>query len=326
MAQAFRLAGRLEEARLYAEDSLKARDLSWMVNYGIDPDRYKRDLHQILWHTYSGLAETEALSPQAGIHARLKGFVMKGYYRFKTAVHRQLFRKYSLLAAHAYGAAAPSAEGGLRLDALIQYYNAFEDYPRRAKVYLALAQDFEAPLIPLSATSYDSEMGALLKDRELLHTAIDAFDPIWERDSIAETYAALARMSKGAERQDAAERLYALNRGALRQEGIPLPAHLRFTFDDEGSAAAAARAVKPIARTLRKAGFQDTGDSGLARFTLTLEMQERDLEGGWNIRCELYDGGRGSSAWQRVIPLPSLSAKDLSAFARSLADTAFIVK
>jgi tetratricopeptide (TPR) repeat protein len=147
MAQAFQIVGRLEEARLYAEDSLKARDLSWMMNYGIDPDRYKRDLHQILWHTYSGLAETEALSPYGGIKDRLNSFVHLGYFRLKSAVHRHLFRKYSLLSAHAYGAAAAGANapGELRLDALIQYYNAFEAYPKRAKIYLDMARDLRRP-------------------------------------------------------------------------------------------------------------------------------------------------------------------------------------
>ncbi|MDR0709831.1 MAG: tetratricopeptide repeat protein, partial [Spirochaetaceae bacterium] len=59
LAQAFQIAGRLEEARLYAEDCLESGDLSWMLNYGIDIDRYRRDLHEILYKTYSGLAKTE---------------------------------------------------------------------------------------------------------------------------------------------------------------------------------------------------------------------------------------------------------------------------
>ncbi|MDR1596203.1 MAG: hypothetical protein LBR99_00730, partial [Treponema sp.] len=258
MAQAFQIAGRLEEARLYAEDSLQARDLSWMMNYGIDPDRYKRDLHQILWHTYSGLAETQALSPYGGLKDRLNSFVRERYYRFKSGVHRHLFRKYSLLSAYTYGAVA----GRLRLDALIQYYNAFEGYPRRANVYLTMARDFEVSLIPQAANSYDAEAGTLLKDRKLLRRTIDGYDPIWERDMIADTFTALARLAKGAsrrdERQDAAERLYALNRGALRQNGIPLPVSLDFTFDSPVPQEAV-RLIRPLERMLGKAGIQETG-------------------------------------------------------------------
>jgi hypothetical protein len=333
LAQAFQIAGRLEEARLYAEDSLKARDLSWMMNYGIDPDRYKRDLHQILWNTYSGLAETEALSPYGGLRDRLNSIVRGGYFRLKTAVHRHLFRKYSLLSARAYGAGI--AAGELRLDALIQYYNAFEAYPRRAKIYLGMARDFEASLIPPAAASYDAEMGALLKDRNLLRRSVDAFDPVWERDMLADTYAELALLAKGARRQgegqDAAERLYALNRGGLRQKGIPLPVQLRFAGEAAGDAPPEpAHLIRPLERMLRKAGIQaDTPNP--ARFTLSLEIhgltspEGRKPAGGWTIRCELYDAGRGTSVWQRPIPLPSLSARDLSAFARTLADTAFTI-
>ena len=335
MAHAFQLAGRLEEARLYAEDSLKTRDLSWMMNYGIDPDRYRRDLHQILWHTYSGLAKTGSLSPRSGPRDRFKGLIMAGYYRFKAAVHRHLFRKYSLLAASAYRTV--SASGELRLEALIQYYNAFEAYPRRARVYLALARDFEAPLIPQAANSYDAEMGMLLKDRELLNAVIDKFDPVWERDMIAEIYAELALLAKGAsrqaERQDATERLYALNRGALRQNGIPLPASLSFVLQPDGDgrfSPEAARLAKPLSRALKKAGIQETGirTSGPnpARFTLSLEIAAREPEGGWTIQCELHDEGRGTSVWRRSLPLPSPSARDLSAFARALADEAFTAR
>ena len=339
MAYAFQVAGRLEEARLYAEDSLKSRDQSWMMNYGIDPDRYRRDLHQILWGAYSGLAKTGALTPRNGPGDRFKGFIMTGYYRFKGAVHRRLFRKYSLLAADAYRAV--SADGEPRLDALIQYYNAFEDYPRRARVYLDLARDFEAPLIPQAAASYDAEKGTLFKDRELLNAAIGALDPVWERDVLADIYAELARPARGgfprtdrrAERQDAAERLYALNRGALRQNGIPLPVSLSFVLQPDGDgrfSPEAARLAKPLMRILGKAGIQETGirtnGPNPARFTLTLEIEEREPEGGWTIHCELSDEGRGTSVWQRSLPLSSRSAGDLSAFARALADEAFTAR
>jgi hypothetical protein len=268
---------------------------------------------------------------------------MAGYYRFKAAVHRRLFRKYSLLAANAYRIAA--ADGESPLDALLQYYNAFEDYPRRARVYLGLARDFEAPLIPQSANSYDAELGILLGDRARLNAVIDGLDPVWERDAIAEIYAELARPARGAsrERQDAAERLYALNRGALRQNGIPLPVSLTFVLQPDGEgrfSPETARLAKPLGRVLGKAGIRETGirasirEAGArtegvnpARFTLTLELEEREEpQGGWTIHCELRDEGRGSSAWRRSLPLPGSSARDLSAFARALADEAFTAR
>jgi hypothetical protein len=156
---------------------------------------------------------------------------------------------------------------------------------------------------------------------------------------IADIYAELALPARGAsrraEQQNAAERLYALNRGALRQRGIPLPVSLTFVLQTDGDGGAspeAARLAKPLMRILGKAGIRETGvrasGPNPARFTLTLEIADRKPEGGWNIRCGLYDEGRGTSVWQRSIPLPlpSRSARDLSAFARALADEAFTMK
>ncbi|MDR2184702.1 MAG: hypothetical protein LBO80_03405, partial [Treponema sp.] len=68
------------------------------------------------------------------------------------------------------------------------------------------------------------------------------------------------------------------------------------------------------------------GGANPARFTLTLEIKDRKSEGGWTVNCELYDGGKGSSVWRRSIPLPGNSAKDLSSFARALAEEAFTAR
>jgi hypothetical protein len=57
------------------------------------------------------------------------------------------------------------------------------------------------------------------------------------------------------------------------------------------------------------------------RFRLTVT-----ITAATELRCELYDGGRGTILWQRSISLPSLSSQDTAAFARTLADTAFTVK
>ena len=57
LAQVFQIGGRLGEAALYAEDCLKAKDHSWMLNFGIDPVRYKRDIHEVLKDTYDGLLQ-----------------------------------------------------------------------------------------------------------------------------------------------------------------------------------------------------------------------------------------------------------------------------
>ncbi|MDR3145435.1 MAG: hypothetical protein LBU21_04090 [Treponema sp.] len=336
LAQAYQLSGRLEEARLYAEDCLKSSDNSWMLNYGIDPDRYKRDIHDILYKTYTGLAKTEKRMVYGTLSEWIKGLVRRCHYHLKAASHHRLFRKYCLAAAAAFET-DPADAGAQQLDALIQYYNAFEPYPRRALSYLRRARDIEIPLIPRAEASYIAEEGMLLRNAELLRQAIPRLDPVWERDTIARSYAKIALHAGGknrrGEKRDAAERLYALNRGALRQEGIPLPAEL---FLDCSAAPKAGRAERIIRRTLRKMGIElmpknsitvasDSAAEASVPYRFKLRITLQGGEGGQSAACELYDGGRGTSVYRKTVPLGFLSAADIGAFAKVLGDGLFCV-
>jgi lipopolysaccharide biosynthesis regulator YciM len=327
LAQAYQIAGRLEEARLYAENCLDSQDLSWMLNYGIDTDRYRRDLHEILYKTYSGLTKTENRKIYAGVRESIRGFFLSRYYAVKSASHRYLYQKYSLKAARSYDAQSKgSAEGGTALDAQTQYYNAFEAYPGRAGFYLRNARNFEVPLIPGAEPSYDAEEGTLLKDRALLYRSIPAFDPLWERDMIADTYTELCLQLRGRrnrlERWDAAERLYALNKAGLRQNGIRLPVELVLNLDH---AVNPRRTEKVLRRILDKIGVETpagefrAGDNNFGnRYRLSITLR------GEEALCELYDGGRGTNLFRQIIALPSLSRKDLALFAETFGDAVFI--
>ncbi|MDR3115466.1 MAG: tetratricopeptide repeat protein [Treponema sp.] len=334
LAQSYQIAGRLEEARLYAEDCLKEGDLSWMLNYGIDPIRYKRDLHEILSKVYEGLEKTEYLLSGETLREWIQGIFRRISYRSKASVHRRLFWKYSFLAAKAYetpgpkAGETPSETGELRLDALIQYYNAFEPYPHRALTYLRKSRDFEVSLIPEAAASYYLEEGRLLKNGELLWETVALFDPVWERDMIAQTYTELARMKgrKGRKflARDAAERLYSLNRGGLRQYGIRLPVELGIDFSTDPSLKAAGmRSIeKSLRRAIGAAGFAvDTGrgenPQDSRRFQLRIRIN------GPQAACELYDETWGITMLRHTLPLPSYSPRDIRRFARALGDLAF---
>ncbi|MDR3161134.1 MAG: hypothetical protein LBU28_05905 [Spirochaetaceae bacterium] len=344
LAQAFQIAGRLEAARLYAEDCLKAGDLSWMLNYGIDPVRYRRDLHEILSAVYRGLAHTEGAAVYGPWGEAAAGLFRRIAYWFKGAMHRQLYRKYSFLYAEAYRANL-ALPGSSQLNALVQYYHAFEAYPSRARRYLARAREFEQALIPRAEPSYDLEEGTLLKDRKLLRRALEGFHPLWERDLISRAYARLALRLRGRERRDAAERLYALNPGALRQQGISLPAAISIApapgggfLEAEGAAAEGPAAPLPSERTprgrsffrleralkkaLHKAGIaeiRETGPEEQARYRLRITV---DLAAG-KARCELTDFNRGKRLLRRDIPLASPSPASLGAFVRALSDELF---
>ncbi|MDR1588299.1 MAG: hypothetical protein LBS57_12650, partial [Treponema sp.] len=332
MAQVYQISGRLEEARLYAEDCLKQSDLSWMLNYGIDPDRYRRDIHDILYKTYRGLARAEQFVPWGKTGEKIRSVFRKISYRFKSAVHYRLFHKYSLAAADAYG--REIYEGGSpHLDSFIQYYNAFESYPRRAAAYLNRAREFESALIPAAVPSYDLEEGILFKKGELLNRALGGLDPVWERELISRCFRGLALHGMAgprAARQQAAEELFALNRGGLLQAGIALPIGIHLAFDARGNAAGASggAAAPPSARVrrnmlgaLKKAGFK-AAPQGNARYTLNIRIGG-SAAAGYAADCELNDREGTSGTLRRSIPLRSLSKADIYAFARTLGSAVF---
>ncbi|MDR0401100.1 MAG: hypothetical protein LBH51_09185 [Treponema sp.] len=314
LAQVYQIAGRLEEARAYAEDCLRGGDFSWMLNYGIDPVRYLRDIHEILYKTYEGLRNTEGLRPSPGPGAWIRSGVRGVSFRFKAAVHRILFRKYSRDAAASYEEPHP--------EALIQYFRAFEAYPRRALDYLREARNIETPLIPASAPGYDYEEGRLMKRPGLAAASLRGFDPLWERDMIAD---GLAELAKNRETGAAAE-LYLLNPGALRQQGISLPVELRFSLgygEGEGPQAPAPRLLKRLRGMLKKAGLRpEDSPPGSPGPRLLLNLDFAGAEGPWPVFCELSEGGQ--SLVSREILLASPSRRDTAAFAQELADALFI--
>ncbi|MDR1420972.1 MAG: hypothetical protein LBI86_11415 [Treponema sp.] len=327
LARVYLFTGRLKEAMLYAEDCLGSENFSWMANFGIDPVRYRRDLHEVLMKTCAGLYRTECLTPWGGTGEKIQSLFRRSGLRFRETVHRLLYRKYSLAAADNYRAAG----GGMNLNALIQYCGAFEDYPARALYYLREAAAIETALIPETGPSYDLEEGIFMKRADLVAQAIDGLDPWWERDMAVYGYSMLARLARGrsgaAVRRDAAERLFALNRGALRREGIVLRAEVRVEGAD-GEGFEEARAAE-LVRILRKAGIDSVNhnqnminekNSPVPRFTLTIRIRGGE---GPDALCEVYDRSRGTSVLRRVIPLASLSRADLYAFVRALSDAVF---
>ncbi|MDR1444914.1 MAG: hypothetical protein LBI94_08555 [Treponema sp.] len=307
LAQVYQISGRLEDARVYAEDCLRAGDQSWMMNYGIDPVRYSRDIHEILYKTYDGLVQTEKLRPYPAPGDWIRSAAREIRYRFKAEVHRHLFRKYSRLSAEAYGEPHP--------DALTQYYRAFEAYPRRSLNYLRAARDFELPLIPAAEPGYSYEEGRIMGKQELILEALQGFDPLWEQDMIADGFADLAAGPRRTFSLTFAEELYRLNPGALRQRGISLPVELRLDTRRTSNPPP----VRRIQKMLKKAGLH----SGAAETAFVLSLNIEDLEGGaWVVRCELRD--TRSVLLDRDIPLASPSRQDTAAFARELADAVFL--
>ena len=317
LAEVYQTGGRLAEAALYANDCLKSKNNSWMLNYGIDPVRYKRDIHEILMNSYEGLYKAEGFSSPGSFRELLQSVFRKISSRFYFEVHAHLFRKYSFISANAYrvlpnDAVFVSADN-TRIEALIHYFEAFKAYPQRALAYIRQARAFEEPIIPGSTPSYDFEEACLLKNRKIIEQTLSEFDPVWEKDMIALAYAKLALSGNKIEKQDAAERVFAINRGALLQCGIRLPVNLQFD---------GVSPIRFLKKAVKAAGLEPVSRDD-CRYTLRFSLNE---EG--DVLCELYDGGRGTVVFSSSALMPQktsfLSSLPYRAgFARALRDGVF---
>ncbi len=313
MAQLYQQTGNLNEAKTYAENTLQQRDLSWMLNYGTDIDRYNKDLHQILSDTYQGLANTEQLRYKATLWQHAQSLALWFKYQVLHQWQEKLFYYFTLQTADAYGVE------NQRLDALLHYYMALQKYPWRAKPYLQAAMDFETSLIEASRPTYLFEMGKLEQKSDLMLQAINLFDPVWERDMIADAYAELAslyqKQGKIDESRASIEALFALNRGALLQRGLRLPINLE--IDGTFTSSEDRRAYqKGITATINQSGLQILSSKS-CRYQLNLYHE------GTTLKASLWDTVKGTSIREGLFHLPNLSADSRLQFSRELQKTLF---
>jgi hypothetical protein len=182
------------------------------------------------------------------------------------------------------------------------------------------ARNFEVAVIPEAEPSYDLEEGILFKDITLTGKALNTLDPVWEREMISKCYRELSRNSSGSParrktaRQNAAEELFALNRGALLQEGISLPTEVRINM--------AVGKERTLRRALEKAGFARTAGEARYRLDITINM----AASGFAASFTLIDADGVVTPLHKTLPLRSLSRKDIYGFAKTLSGFVFRVE
>jgi predicted Zn-dependent protease len=327
LAETFLMSGRLEEARLYAEDCAKITNHAWMVNFGIDPAQYKKEINDILYRTYQGLLNEEKLHAYGTLKGVASSLIKQIKYNFKYHVHELLYYKHSLETARSYDI---NTMGSQHLYALANYYNAFGNYKTRSVSYLNAAERYELAIIDKAESSYLFERGRLYGDKEALLAALILFDKTWQRDMIADTYTELYKIdgakflgSKSGKERDA-ENLYMLNPGALRQAGISLPVIFNINAKDK-------KPAKKIENYLSKSGFQavNAKDDAQCRFMLWIEAEDKsgtDAAAGANMLCRLYDRTSGSDIMRTYIRLDDYSPESIASFANNVASRVFAVK
>jgi len=337
LARTHLVSGRLIEARLYAHSSLRVSNHAWMAHYGINPDLYLRDVHELLYNIYTGLAHAERFVPSRMPFQAIASWFRAIPYRFRAVIHRKLFQKYSLASGDAFDRISRDAGGfadirswegsgnqaALPIDRYTHFFNAFRTYPRRAALYLRKARSFETAIIPASISSYDLEEGMLLGNLSMTARALEGFDPIWQRDLITLAYRELARNARTRQaRQAFAEELFALNRGALLQSGIALPVEISLRLD---GAALTSRDERAFRRALAQAGFAQpvSATERAARFRLNIAIDHTHAEPSASVI--LIDTETGETTFSRIIPLHSMSRTHIYAFAASLSAAVFRV-
>jgi tetratricopeptide (TPR) repeat protein len=325
LAAAYLLAGRLEEARLYGEASLRVNNHAWMAYYGITPDRYLQDVHELLTDVYSGLANAQSFVPVRTPLDWVSSIYKTASYRFKASVHRMLFQKYSLISARAYSFEAGNFSGDEEnqapppIELYVQFFSAFKSYPDRAALYLETARGFETAIIPKSASSYDLDRGILFNDLEKVSTALDGLDPVWQLDLISTAYREFALKGKTpAIRRSYAEELFALNPGFLLQSGIALPVETGISISG-GNAKPGSE--KKLRKVLAKTGFAASPSPG--RYKLDIAVTG-DAAPSFNAAVSLTDRQTGETMYSGDFPLPSLSAADIYDFAAALSGKVFV--
>lgn len=300
LAQVYQIMGRLEEARKYGEHSLAQEDLSWIANYGTDVIRHNREIHRILEDTYRGLYHKKKVLRQWPFIEWVK-----------ERYHHYAFALLSIRAAHDY------AVQGQILDANKTYYDAFsDDYPGRALAYLMAAQEEEVTKIPGSLPTYLLEEGIVRKDAPRIEAALNALDPLWQRDLIQDglvkLYELYQRQWAFSRARQIAEELYALNPGYLLQHGIRLPLRIVFPENDSGGAQVQGAKQKSrerefiqrsLVKLIKRSSVEVLEDMQVpARFTLFLRPRDSSIE------CSLVDALKGTTLQTKTLPF-SLSRK-----------------
>lgn len=305
LADAYRVAGRLNEAVAYASQALSITDHSWMINYGTNVKQFRRDVYDILSAAYLGLAESEKNTPRTGPIDAVAGTLRWVWYRLRAEFSAALHRKYALLCAREFMAT------GQTLDAWSNYLEAFSQYPDRAQRYLDLARAFEVSRIPAAAPIYEVEKAKLGRNPGALEAAIANLDPVWQRDIAADALIVLAKLPGTAvsSARSAAERAYALNRGALRQAGLRLPGRLVVQGDADG------RTLRRLESILGNSYIEAL--PGGATYELSVAVSKS------GTTCTLRDLRNGDVLLSKAFPSPEASRASIVALARKIGDSLF---
>jgi len=308
LAALHRRFGRLDLALRYAHQALDEEDPAWLLYYGSDVAHFRLDLHESLADIHGGMARLALGRPTAGIVERCRALVAAAANALRGWYHRQRSRLYAAEVGRAYLAEGAAEDGAYHLA------TATEAYPRVSLKYLELARAAEVARAPRARIFYLVDEGSVRRSSAMIREAIEQLDPLWERmfvaDALVELIPLLARDGDRAGRREAIDRLFNVNPGALRPEGLGLPLVLRF----EG--AWTGRERRMVRRLLRRSGSELGAEIGEGfRYVLRLG---RSASGG--VDFALAEGDTASSAAARLPAAAAGSVQPSGGVRRRAAD------
>jgi tetratricopeptide (TPR) repeat protein len=327
LAQVRQIQGKLDEALVLAQEALDSRNLSWMLNFGINEEQYKRDIYEILYKTSKGLYYRHKNTVYTGIKENIANKISMVKHYFNGIRYKHLYEKYTLQFAEGFNIVRDGHVRGGRfpllpeyLEVLAQYVNCFDKYPRRALSYLTVSQNIETSLIPESAPSYTRAEAGMKHDAALLQKALMELNPVWEMAEIAEAHTNAYRLyrksGETAKAHESAAQLYQVNRGALLQNGIPLPVHLEFDFN-RTDPKNKKRITAAFTAMLKKSGFTVRNQ---AAWTLFVSADEN------NLAAEIYETATGKSIVHKTFPADDFSRNSIARCTRDIAAMAFTME
>ena len=252
LAKIYLRMGHWEQAERYITQIERVTDYSWIANFGMSTAQFYTELYGL----YQTLYEKKYAAEKMRIPERAKDFFVRSknltkysalirYYRAAFSIHNlKLAKEYTI-------ADTDDNTHGLYKNSF--YYRAFQSVPFKARRYLRRAEALETSVIPQARPSYIAEKGILLRDEQLLREALDALDPVWEKELREQTAAELILCTKNTELKTALyQELLQSNPACFPEHWIRLPVTLSCTGSDERLSK---QTEKRIAAALNKSLF-----------------------------------------------------------------------
>jgi tetratricopeptide (TPR) repeat protein len=283
LAGLYQKTGHLEQALAYILDVQNRRDLSWMYYFGTDKNQFSMDLSHPLSLIYKAMAEKERRRLYNTPLEWIKGKIHQIEYRILSFYQEQIYKK----SARTVG---DHNQGKSDLNSWWAYSRASMGNTSTFMKYIELCEAFENNLTVKAVPWYLLEKGRESSDYNMLNQALSLFRSDWEVEQIMETLVHLIHLEKKSSvvlKRNRLNHLFALNSGALLQNGLALPLIL------EHNGTGSERKLKGY---LEKSGSDVSlrADEGFA-YKLIVTIEENEYS--WYLldrRGEINSEGKGS--------------------------------